>query len=87
MNEQFATLGTAAVLDAEKLIVGSTVEIDGEILVVTNIVDGIHVYFRPLTPKEKFRYRLHQLSTVRKLIIFFGGILIVSVLLWVIKGL
>jgi hypothetical protein len=64
-----ANLGTAAVMDANKLVVGSYVEIDNEVLIVTNIVDHIHVYFRPLTTMERWQYRISQLSTIGKLLI------------------
>jgi hypothetical protein len=55
--EQFADLGSVAVMDAERLVVGSYVDIDGQVLVVDRIVGGIHVYFRPLTRWELVRYR------------------------------
>jgi hypothetical protein len=74
MSNQFAKLGTAAVLDADNLTVGSFIEIEKEILVVTKIVDTIHVYFRPATKLEQLRYYWSQFS-------FWGKTLICGILI------
>ena len=73
--EQFANLGNVAVMDADNLVVGSYVEMDGQVLVVDRIV-GIHVYFRPVTRWELVRYRCTTKVVVVTLcaIILVGGL-------------
>ena len=82
--EQFANLGTAAVLDADQLSVGQYTEIDGQVLVVTKI-EGINVYFRPVTNRELWRYRWDSLNTIGK--VLFGTLvfIVVFVLVWIIR--
>jgi hypothetical protein len=69
MSEQFANLGTAAVLDAKNLVVGSHVKMGNEVFVVSRIVDDLHVYFRPLTKLERVQYFWSHLSPVGKCLI------------------
>ena len=68
MPEQFANLGTVAVLDANNLTVGCCVEIGSEVLMVDKII-GINVYFRPLTKWERIRYMWSQFSWIGKCLI------------------
>ena len=70
--EQFADLGSVAVMDAERLVVGSYVEMDGQVLVVDRIV-GIRVYFRPVTRWELIRYR----CTTKVIVVTFSAIIFV----------
>jgi hypothetical protein len=58
---QFANLGTAAVLDPDCLTVGQHTEIDGQLLVVEKI-EGINVFFRPVTGWELWKHRLNQIQ-------------------------
>ena len=67
--EQFANLGTAAVLDADQLSIGQFTEIDGRILVVEKI-EGINVYFRPVTGWKSWKYRWAKAPLIVKLAIF-----------------
>jgi hypothetical protein len=75
--DQFINLGTAAVLDASKLVPGSYVEIDKEVFVVGKVVDDLHVYFRPASFWELVRYRCwSQFSSIGKILIY--GIIVVG---------
>lgn len=85
MNNQFLNLGTAAVLDAANLHVGSYTEIDGQVLVVENIVDDLHVYFRPVTGLELWRYRWSQLSMIGQTLAGTLAVLIIVMLFWLLK--
>ena len=79
MNKHFANLGTAAVMDADCLTVGQYTEIDGQVLVLEKI-DGIKVYWRPVTGKEMWLYRWDQISTGTKQV---AAVLVaVAVALW-----
>jgi hypothetical protein len=66
--EQFANLGTAAVLDADKLAVGSHVKIDGQLFIVEKIIDDLHVYFRPVIGWELWQHRWNKLNLLGKIL-------------------
>ena len=69
MSEKFIDLGTAAVLNAENLVVGQYVEIDGEVLKVNDIVDNLHVYLTPVHGVELLMYLWYNTSTVLQALI------------------
>jgi hypothetical protein len=84
--KQYASLGTAAVLDADLLRPGMHTEINGEILVVEKIVDGVNVYFRPLTKWEKVQYRWSNFSTTKKTFVSLLVLMAVGLLYYWLNG-
>ena len=78
--EQLINLGTAAVLDADKLSVGQFTEINGQIFVVEKI-EGINVYFLPVIGRKSWKYRWMKSSLIVKLAIF-AAVIIVGALLF-----
>lgn len=84
--KQYQSLGTAAVLDADLLRPGVHIEIDGRIFVVEKIVDGVNVYFRPLTRWETIQYRWNNFNTVKKIFTFLLVLISVGLLYYVIEN-
>jgi hypothetical protein len=82
MPEYFAKLGTAAVLDADRLVVGSYIKTDKGILIVTKIVDNVHIYTRPITSMEHVGYWWSQFSAFGKLLICGTMVLVVMGILY-----
>jgi hypothetical protein len=81
MSDQFINLGTAAVMDAERLSVGTYVEVYGRVLVVANIVDNLHVYWRPVTGWDLCKYRWNKMPLVQKIVI---AVTVVALLLGIV---
>jgi hypothetical protein len=77
MSDNYANLGTAAVLDPSQLRVGQYTEIDGQVLVVDKIVDDLHVYFRPVKGRELWLYRWRNLSTAGIIVLCTVGVAVV----------
>ena len=67
--EQFANLGTTAVMDADKLAVGSYIKMDGQLFVVEKIVNDLHVYFSPVTGWKLWMHRWNELRVWVKILV------------------
>jgi hypothetical protein len=78
--EQLVNLGSTAVLDADQISIGQFTEIDGQLLVVEKI-EGINVYFRPVTGWKSWKYRWEKASLIVKLTIF-SAVIVVGALLF-----
>ena len=78
--EPIANLGTVAVLDADNLLVGHYMEIEKQLFIVTKI-DGINVFFRPLTRWEMWKYRWGKARLIVKLAIFVAVVIVGALLL------
>jgi hypothetical protein len=66
VSDQFVSLGVSVVLDAENLVEGTYINIDGKLLVVQRIVDTQNVYVRPVVGLEYWRYWMvnHKLLVI-----------------------
>ena len=82
--EHFASLGTAAVLDADQLSIGQYTEIDGQVFAVTKI-EGINVYFRPVTKRELWKYRWNHAAPIEKIVVGAVVLFVCCVLWWILR--
>lgn len=79
MYDQLADLGSVCVLDAKNLVVGMHVEIDGELLLVTKIIDE-HVFLSPVLGFPLWAYHLKKFWRKHKVLICVGlGLVLISI--------
>ena len=80
MTEQFADLGSVAVLDAHRLVVGSYITINGCVCQVERIIDG-HVYLTIVKGHKLFMYRMRHLWHENRVPLIITAIIAVLVFL------
>ena len=74
-------LGTSVVLDAHNMIEGMHVEMEGQVLVISKIVNKSQVILRPLTTSELIEYRLVNFWHKHKIVCIIAVVAIVSAIL------